>query len=267
MGGKKTRDMNSNDEADIKIIRDAIDLGVTHIDTAEKYAEGYAEILVGKAIQGYDRKDLFLVTKAAETNFAYDDLLNAAKASLQRLHTDYVDLYLLHEPNPNIPIKETMRALDTLADDGLIRSYGVSNFNVREMEEAHSYAKRKIVANQMHLNLKYREAERRGVLEYCQRNDVMFIAWRPLQKGIILDPANTLLSELCQKYGKTPSQIALNWLTSQKNVVTISKTGSLDHLKENLGAFDFTIEEGDIEKLRNDFPDQQPISDAVPLNP
>lgn len=266
MGGREVRDPDNDDEADIRGIKSAIDLGITHIDTAESYADGYAETLVGRAIKDYDRSKLFIVSKVKEINLHYDDLIKSARASLKRLGTDYLDLYLIHMPSLTIPIDETMKAMDILKNEGLIKNIGVSNFNVEEFKEAQLCTKNKIVANQLHLNLKYRESERRGLLDYCRKNDVMFIAWRPLQKGVLLQEKENILTEMAQKYHKTSSQIAINWLISQKNVVTLSKTRSVEHLKENLDSLDFEMGQGDIERLTKDFPDQQDISDAVPLH-
>lgn len=266
MGGRERHDHNNDDEADIKAIQTAIDLGVTHIDTAESYADGYAEKLIGKAIKGYDRSRLFIVSKARAGHLSYDLLIKAAKESLKRLEIPYLDLYLAHRYNPEIPVKETMRAMDTLIGEGLIKNIGVSNFNREELEEAQAYTKNKIVANQLHLNLKYREAQRRGLLEYCQQSDVMFVAWRPLQKGVLLQERGNILDELAAKYDVTSSQIAINWLISLPNVVTLSKTRNIEHLKENLEALEFKMEQNDIDRLANEFPDQQDISDTVPLH-
>ena len=176
-----------------------------------------------------------------------------------------MDLYLIHAPNPEIPIQETMRALDTLLDSGLIGHIGVSNFNKERIEEAQSYTKNKIVANQVHYNLIFREPERKDLLEYCRTNDIMFIAWRPVQKGILTKRGTSILDEMCDKYGKTPAQIAINWLISQPGIVTLAKTTSVEHLKENLGAVGWTMDQTDIERLRTEFPNQQDISDIVPL--
>ncbi|MGD0343207.1 MAG: aldo/keto reductase [Bacteroidales bacterium] len=267
MGGQREiRDPNNDDEADIQAIRTAIDLGITHIDTAESYSDGYAEILTGKAIKGYDREKLFIVSKAHVKHLGYDDLIKAAKKSLERLGISYLNLYLAHRYSTSIPVKETMKAMDTLVEMDLVKNIGVSNFNVDELAEAQSYSKHKIVANQLHLNLKYREAERRGLLGYCQKNDVMFIAWRPLQKGLLLQENDNIINQLAKKYQKTPAQIALNWLISQDNVVTLSKTRSKEHLIENLGAIGWKMDEEDIEKLRIDYPNQEDISDTVPLH-
>ena len=108
MGGDVNYNPNNDDEADIKAIKKAIDMGITHIDTAEKYAEGHAEKLVGKAIKGYKRSKLFIVSKVAESNLKYDDLINSCKKSLERLGTDYLDLYLIHGPSLTIPIQESI---------------------------------------------------------------------------------------------------------------------------------------------------------------
>jgi diketogulonate reductase-like aldo/keto reductase len=266
MGGRNERDINNNDEADIKAIRDAIDAGITHIDTAEAYADGYTEELICKAIKDYDRSKLLIVSKARIDNLSYDDLIKSCKASLNRLGTKYLDLYLCHRYNPGIPLKETMSAMETLLEEGLIKNIGVSNFNVSRLEEAQANTKYKIVCNQVHLNLKYRESEKKGVLKYCQDNDIMFVAWRPTQKGVLLEKVSPIVQEMCKKYNKLPVQIAINWLISQDHVVTLSKTTNRKHLMENLGAVDWKMQEADIERLRNEFPNQEFISDAVPID-
>ncbi|CAN5115507.1 aldo/keto reductase [soil metagenome] len=265
MGGRLEHDIHNDDQRNISAIKNAIEAGITHIDTAEKYAAGYAETLVGKAIRGYDRKDLFLVTKIAEEHLHYNDVETSLHHSLERLQIDYIDMYMVHGPSPTIPIEETMEALDDLVDKGFIKNLALSNFTVERFEKAQRASKHKIVAGQYHFNLKYREPERKNILDYCQSHDVMFIAWRPIQKGIIAMTNSPLLKQLCKKYTKTPTQIAINWLISQKNVVTLSKMSTQEHLEENLGALGWSLEKEDVQKLTTEFPDQQNISDAVPL--
>lgn len=266
MGGRDERNFENDDEADIAAIRKAIDLGVTHIDTAEIYAEGHAEELVGKAIAGYDRKKLFLVSKVAQKHLAHDDVIAACKASLVRIGTDYLDLYLLHRPNHHIPIDETMNAMDELLAEGLIKNIGVSNFSVESFDEAQAATKNKIVANQVHYNLRVRGPEVSGLLSHHQKNDVMLIAWRPVQKGLLADEKIEILEELGKKYKKTPAQIAINWLISQENVVTLAKTTTIAHLEENLGAIGWKLSGKDIEMLRREFPGQEEVSNVVPLS-
>jgi len=265
MGGRVVHNPTNDDARDIAAIKAAIDLGVTHIDTAEMYAAGHAEELVAAAIKGHDRSKLFIVSKVLDVHLSHEDVIRSCKASLMRLNTPYLDLYLIHHPNPRIPLKETMAALDELKEQGLVKNIGVSNFTAERMKEAQSYTKNKIVANQVHYNLLFREPERRNLLKYCQDNDAFLIAWRPVEKGVLTNSGIPLLDALCKKYNKTPAQVAINWLISQKNVITLAKTSSLMHLNENLGAVGWTMDSADIEKLRKEFPGQQDVSNAVPL--
>jgi len=264
MGGRHNHDPHNDDQADIKAIQTALENGVTHFDTAEMYANGYAETLLGKAIAHFDRSKLLIASKV-RFDFSYDGVLKAAEASLKRLGIDYLDLYYTHVWTNNVPIKETMRAMDKLVDEGLVKHIAVSNYTAEEIEMAQQAAKHKIVAAQLHYNLKVREPERKGVLKYCQENDIILVAWRPVQKGMLLENVPSVLQEMAEKYDKTPSQIAINWLISQKNIVTLSKTRNLEHLKENLGATGWEMDKEDVEKLRREFPDQEDISNVEPL--
>lgn len=245
---------DNDDRKDIDSIKNAIDLGITHIDTAELYAEGNAEMIIGKAIKGYSREKLFIASKASPVNLKYKALINSAKGSLKRMGIYYIDLYFIHFPNPKISISESMEAMNFLKDEGLIRYIGISNFSLEQLKEAERFSENKIVATQLHYNLIYREPEVSGLLNYCQENDIMIIAWRPVQKGVLTDNKIEILNGLCKKYEKTPAQIAINWLVSKDNVVTISKTSSTKHLKENMGALNFKMDPGDIRKLTEDFP-------------
>jgi len=253
IGGTKVRNTENNDPADVQTIKTAVDLGITLIDTAENYAEGWAEKLIGEAIKGIDRNKLFITSKVSPAHLKHDDLIAAAKASLERLQTEYLDLYLIHSPNPEIPLKETIQAMDELVANGLIRSIGVSNFNTTHLEEAQSYTKNKVVLNQVFYNLLNREVEK-DLLQYCQDNDVILEAFRPLDKGKLLETVPEILLKMAQKYNKTSAQIALNWLISQQNVMTISKISQKHHLEENLGAVGWRMDPEDIELLRNEFP-------------
>jgi diketogulonate reductase-like aldo/keto reductase len=265
MGGDTQRNPDNDGQMDIASLIAGMERGYKHIDTAEMYAEGFAEHIAGQAIKGHYRESLFITTKVWNTNLSYDGVLKAAEGSLKRLGTDYIDLYLIHKPNNEIPLKETIRALDRLQDEGIIKHIGVSNFAIRRFEEAQNLSSHKIVANQVHYNLIYREPEPSGLLEYCQANDIMLIAWRPLQKGGLLDSSFPLIDQLCSKYRKTRSQIAINWLISQPNVVTMSTMRSIKHLEENLGAVGWQLDYEEIEKLRMGFPGKIEVSDVVPL--
>ena len=265
IGGDTRRSPVNDDLGQTAALVRAIEAGVTHIDTAERYAAGHAEEIVAEAIKNFERKKLFIVSKVWPDHLKYKDVLKSAMASLKRLKTVYLDMYLIHLPNHAIPIAETMKAMDKLKNEGLIKNIGVSNFSVSSFKEAQKTTQNKIAANQVHYNLIYREPEKSDLLSFCQKNDVLLIAWRPVEKGMLAGGGIPLLDTLCRKYKKSPVQIAINWLVSQKNVVTLAKMVEEKHLRENLAALDFEMEKKDIEKLRQDFPGQKPISDAVPL--
>ena len=210
-------------------------------------------------------KAFFITSKVYWTNLRYENVLNSCKESLKRLGMDYIDLYLIHGPDPDVPIKETMKALNELKEQGLIRNIGVSNFNIERLEEAQKYCNSKIVLNQVHYNLLFREPVLKGVLDYCQKNDIFLEAWRPLQQGLLTKTGIKIVDDTCVKYNRTPAQIALNWLISQNNVLTLFKTSKIDRLKENLEAITWKMDKKDIEKLSKEFPYQLDRSNAVQL--
>jgi len=255
MGGDANNVDTRKDDQCIDAIKRAIEMGYTHIDTAEIYAKGHAEELVAEAIKDVDRKNIFITTKVWATNLGYEDVMAAAKKSLNRLQTDYIDLYLVHKPNPGIPIEETMKAMDKLVEEGLIKYIGVSNFSVEQMEEAQKHTKNKIVANQIEYNLavrdegKYTKNMESETIPYCTKNNITVIAWRPLALGKLSQATNNMVNELSEKYKKTQSQIAINWLISKENVVTIVKSTNIDHLKEDIDSVDWEMDKEDIRKL------------------
>lgn len=264
MGGRNETDV-TKDKEDSAAIHTAIEAGVTHIDTAESYGDGHSEELLGEVLRHHDRSKLIIATKVSAWNQSYEGVLKAFEASLNRIKTDYIDLYLLHRyPERGIDIADTFKAMDELVDRGVVKHIGVCNMTPNRFKEAQSHTQNKLVCNQVHYNVRYREVEDKGVLKHAQENDTMLVAWRPLQKGIL--PETKLINELASKYGKTTNQIAINWLVSQQNVVTIAKTSNIDHLNENLGALNFVMEKADIERIRTEYPDQQAVSDAVPLD-
>lgn len=200
MGGWESRDA-SHDKECVNAIRTAIKNGMTHIDTAEIYGIGHAEEIVGKAIKGFDRKKLFITTKVWKGNLRYDDVISAAKGSLKRMGVKYIDLYLIHWPNPKIPLKETIKAMDYLLKKKIIGFIGVSNFSLKLLKEAQSYTRNKIVANQVEYNLLKRECEK-GLLDYCQKNNVVLIAYQPVAGGKLAKSGFKALDKLCRKYRK-----------------------------------------------------------------
>jgi diketogulonate reductase-like aldo/keto reductase len=180
----------------------------------------------------------------------------AAERSLNRLGTAYLDLYLLHGPSLETPIAETIKALDFLVKQGIVKNIGVSNFSAERLSEAQKYTTNKIVVNQVQYSLQVREAESRGVLKYCQENDIALIAWRPLALGELTHNDSDTLRQVALRHSATPAQIAIAWLISQENVGTIFKCSNPLHLKENIHALKIKLTDLEIEALRKDFPNQ-----------
>jgi len=245
IGGYSNPDY-SKDEEMIKVLRKGIEFGLTLIDTAEMYGDGHSEELVGEAIKTFPREKIFIITKVLPENLRYKDLINSAEKSLKRLKTDYIDLYLIHAPNPRIPIKESMQAMEKLREEGLIKFIGVSNFNVAQMKEAQRCLRNNhIVANQVEYSLFYRKIEK-DILPYCEKEGITLIAYSPLARGLI--PKDKFIKKIALKYNKTASQLALNWLIKKPNVVAIPKSSKIERLKEFATSTGWNLSEDD-EKL------------------
>lgn len=252
----------SNDNASVQSIIEALELGYTHIDTAALYGGGHTEELIGKAIQNIDRSKLIITSKVWKTDLKYDQVITSCKKSLLRLRTDIIDIYLIHAPNPEILIEETMNAMDDLVEQKLVKYIGFSNFTVPQMQEAMKYTKNKIIASQIPYNLATRDINvirsknvvggfrnmESEIVPYCQENDIVVMAYRPIERGFLLEPT-PILDGLERKYEKTKAQIALNWLISKPNVVVIPKSTNQQHLKENLDATGWKLDNTDIELL------------------
>jgi len=212
-------------------LRKGVSLGAVLIDTAESYR---TEDAVGDAIRGI-RDEVFIATKVSASHFRYDDVIDAADNSLRRLGTDRIDLYQLHTHSSEIPIEETMRAMDALVEEGKVRFIGVSNFSVAQIREAQAAATNKIVSNQVRYSLVYRTIEDE-LLPYCQEHDVTIIAYSPLAIGMEKLRAGLnegALADVARDVGKTEAQVALNWCTSKTNVIAIPKSDSVERTEEN----------------------------------
>ncbi len=247
LGGEFTRDY-SYEKEQIAAILLGIELGSTFLDTAEIYSDGLSEELIGKIARGR-RESLFISTKFSPENSSFKAVLDAADRSLKRLGTDYIDLYQPHWPNPNVPIEETFEALNLLQSKGKIRNIGVSNFSKKEMVSTEAnLVQSSLFSNQVEYNLFDRFIEG-DILPYCKKNGIYIIAYSPLDKGrsATFDKRLEVLNEMAQKYEKTASQIALNWLISQGPVIVIPKSTNLIHVKENATAGSFQLDIADLE--------------------
>ena len=254
-------------QACIDSIRYAIKLGVTHIDTAELYGMGKSEEIIGEAIKSINRKSLFITSKVAGNHIDKDSIHQAIDKSLQRLGIDYLDLYLVHWASDTTPLSETMPAMCELVDSGKIKYIGVSNFSVEQMEEAQKYSKYPLLTNQVEYNVLARGQAKRGgptkeILQYCRENEMFLTAYRPImmkdqvtkKQKLITGLRIPKLEEIAKRYQKTPSQIILNWLTGQENVIVAFTSTSEKNIEENVNALDFELKEEDRNYLDHQFP-------------
>lgn len=229
----------------MRALKKGVELGINLIDTAEMYASGRSEEVVGEAIREI-RKEVFIATKVAPGHLHYDDVIRACKGSLNRLGTSHIDLYQVHWPDPNVPIKETMSAMEKLVKDGMVRHIGVSNFSVDETAEARTaLARNEIVSNQVEYSLRNRYVEPE-ILPYCAREKLTLIAYSPLARGNIAD---TIPTSLIRRYKMTPAQLMLNWVTRHEQVVAIPKAASIAHLEENASSVSVRLDPSEYEQL------------------
>ena len=244
---------HKNEEDKISAINKGIELGINLIDTAEIYQ---SESYISEAIKGYKRDSLFVATKVFRWHLKYDALIKAAKQSLSRLQTSYIDLYQIHAPNRRVPIKETMSAMEHLVSEGKIKYIGVSNFTVAQVKEAQeALSKNELVSVQNEYNLANRKIEA-DLLPYCLENNIAVLAYVPLAHGKLTNPSprtKEALDEISQKHGgKTPAQIALNWFLSKNELVfPIPRASKPSRVIENVGATDWQMDKDEIFKLEN----------------
>jgi diketogulonate reductase-like aldo/keto reductase len=223
-----------------RIVKAAIELGYRHFDTAELYGN---EAEVGRAIQGVERSELFITSKVSSEHLRANDVVLACTASLSRLDTDYLDLYLIHWPNDEIPVEQTMDGLQYLVEEGLVRSIGVSNFDVRRMQAVIAASEAPLCNNQVEYH-PYRH--RKAIPDFCREHNIALTAYCPLAKGRVLkDP---ILTEIGRRHGKSAAQVSLRWLL-QKGALVIPKAGSLEHLKANTYLNGWELSEQDLNEI------------------
>lgn len=259
-----------------KVIEAALDLGITLIDTAEIYGDGLSEKIAGEVIKER-REQVVLVTKVSGDHLRYDEVLKSAEGSLRRLDIDFIDLYLVHWPNPKVPLGETMRAMERLVNEGKVRYIGVSNFGMSELRKANEELSRcEVIASEVKYNLLEREVEDE-VLPFCQKEDIAVLAYGPLARGLLtgrftdeysipkddwrsgdwffkgeslkkgLDMVE-VLKEIAADYGKTAGQVAINWLLAKRIVFPIFGASNVKQVEENCGAAEWRMDKNTVQE-------------------
>ena len=237
------------DSASMTALQTALEVGYTHFDTAEGYADGHSEELLGRVVRETNtpRDSLFITTKISPEHLQYDQVFRSCENSLRRLQTDYIDLYLIHWPRIGMKLEETFRALNKLVKDGTVRHLGVSNFNLKLLKQAQSFSESPILTDQVPYRLPDRSYQDNGVLEYCQQNDILLTAYSPVKFRNL--PVNKTIHAIAERHSATPFQIALAWLVAQPRVITIPMSFKPQHIKENFEAAEIELPEEEFNTL------------------
>lgn len=235
-----------NEESDAKAIRYSIKAGQNHIDSGQIYGAGHTDDIIGQAIVGLKRRDLYIGDKVWETNVSKGKVRPAVNAMLKKLGTDYIDLLYIHKPWEDFPWREAIPQINELIDEGIVRQFGVSNFDLAQMQEAMKLSKHPVVANQLHFNLLYKQEVDKPMKAFCKKNSIQIIAYRPLERGEVLQ--NETVQEIARKNGSTPAQVALAWLLHQ-GVLTVPQAADKKLIDKNVASVDIKLSSATIKQL------------------
>ncbi len=250
IGGGSFPDLKT-DPVSLAALYSAIETGYTHFDTAEMYANGHAEELLGLAIRDSQvrRESLFITSKVTPSHLQYDDVLRSCEKSLRCLQMEYIDLYLIHWPSAGMKLPDTFRALNKLVRDGKVKHLGVSNFNLKLLKQSQELSETPIITNQVPYSLGDRSYVKNGILEYCQKNDILLTAYSPIEEGTL--KTNATLEAIAKAHNATTFQIALAWVISQPRIITIPMSANPKHIRENFEAAEIELSKSEIEQLTN----------------
>lgn len=257
--GQGTWDVPENGarrEEAIAALRRGIELGLTHIDTAEMYGSGRAEEIVGEAIVDVPRDSLFITSKVLPSNAGFKGTIAACERSLRRIGTEYLDLYLLHWPSSH-PLEQTMHALETLVEQGKARFIGVSNFDVDDVREAQSLLRTvPLACDQVFYHLKERGPEAH-LLPYCAQERVALVGYTPFGRGRFPRKESQpggVIGRIAEKHGRTARQVILNFLTREQQAFAIPKASRIEHVEENAGGAGWELTAEDVSAIDAAFP-------------
>jgi diketogulonate reductase-like aldo/keto reductase len=226
----------------VKMVETALEVGYTHIDTAVGYGN-HKEVGQGIKNSSIEREDFFLTSKIAREDLRYNDVLATGKEALKDLGVDYLDLLLVHWPNKNIPLEETLKAFAELKEEGLVKNVGVSNFTINHLKDAFELNEELVTVNQVELHPYLYQQD---LIEFCQKNKLGVTAYSPLARGRVFK--DQTIKQLAGKYDWSPAQLVLRWLID-RGIIVIPKTSSKEHLVDNLKALESSLPTEADEKL------------------
>jgi len=233
-------------------VRAGLDAGYGHVDTAEGYKN---EGEIGEVLADYDRDDVFLTSKVLPKHLDYESVIESFEASLEKLGTEYLDLYLIHWPNPAISLRETMSAMATLKDRGWVRNVGVSNFSAYQLSCAQHVSDIPIAVNQIEFHPLF---QRPDLVDYCHETDTVIEAAAPLGRTEVF--AHPVVQDLAEKYGRSAPQVVVKWEV-ERDIVPLPKSSTPDHVRSNLKLFDWEMKDRDLERL-DEADEDQPVYDT-----
>lgn len=235
-----------NETAEIEAIRYSISRGQNHIDCAELYGAFHTDEVVGKAIAGLKREDLYIADKLWKTSVGNGLVRATVDQMLQKLGTDYLDVLYIHAPWDEVSWQEAIPQIDELIDKGIVRDFGVSNFTVADMEQTRKIAKHPIVANQMNYNVLYKDEVNQEFRNYCRENNIQIVAYQPVKRQEVL--GNEVIQDIAKAHNATAAQVALAWLLAQ-GTLPIPKAINKSHIDENIKAVEVQLSDQELELL------------------
>ncbi len=250
IGGTKEPDPNNDDAKDIQVIKTAIESGIALIDTAQNYADGKCEELVGQAIADSPRDTIKVLTKQKRLNLSYAEVIKGCHESLARLGINYLDYFVCHAPNPDFELADFFKAANQLYKDGLIRNVGVSNFGVKSLKLAIEASDLPIALNQVSFSINDSDILTSGVYDFCLAHNVPMQAYRPLVDIKKERDSYNLLVSIAERVGLTPHQVLIAYLNSYDGMNFTMRASTKEHWQQIKDATEFTLDAADIEALR-----------------
>lgn len=235
-----------SDQLEIDAIKHSLGIGQNHIDTAEMYGDGHTDEIVGRAIEGFDRSDLYIADKLWRNSLGKTETNDAVERMLKRLDTDYIDLLYIHSTFGDSSWERAIDPINELISRGVVRHFGVSNFSVEDMERASDLSDFKISANQVHFNCMHKNDADDVFLNYCEEKAIEVVAYQPVERGSLLE--NPVIRRVAEKHSATPAQVSIAWLV-QRGRHAIPKASKIAHIDDNFEALNVALDDSDFELL------------------
>ncbi len=235
-----------NEQQCIEAIRYSVSKGQNLIDSAQIYGAGYTDEIIGQALTGLVREDLYLSDKLWETSVGKGKVKPAVDKMLSKFGTDYLDLLYIHKPWTDSPWREAMPQINNLIDEGIVKQFGVSNFNLAQLQETMQLSKHPIVANQLRYSISYREEVTGEMIKFCKRHNIQIIAYRPLERGELLE--NEQVQFVAKNKGVSAAQVSLAWLLN-KGVIVLTKATHKKYIDSNVAAVDVKLSPKELVQL------------------